>query len=150
MDTTAFLDVHIDEKTHKVTFTIKFALADVFGTHKSGTEMSARLLGWTIKDVFDRFSSPTKQLLFFNSSIHSWEDYRFHLSFSITHASRVFTHDESKKLLEALLKHNGEYYLEIHVIDTTGTYSFTVIKSKGKPFDPEGLEDSLKSYFGKI
>jgi hypothetical protein len=38
---TSDLSVHIDEETQKVSFTVKIILADVFGTHKYGAQMSA-------------------------------------------------------------------------------------------------------------
>jgi hypothetical protein len=95
------------------------------------------------------FRHPETKLLFFLSSIHRYEDNKpvLHLQFSTTYAGAMFTHDESKRLLEALLKHNGEYDLEIHVIDTKGAYSFPVIKGTGMPIDPEMIEDYLKEYF---
>ena len=144
------LEPSIDKETQKVSFVIKITLADVFGTHKYGAEMSARDLGWTIKDVYNMFNHPKARLSFYTSTIHYDDDgTRLGLYFSTTYASARFTHEESKRILEALLRHNGKYDLEIQVIDEARTHSFPAIKGTGKPIDPENIQKYLKLYFSR-
>jgi hypothetical protein len=141
------IEYTIDEETQRVLFiaTIKYEdfFTDAEMISEDGTPTAALVgafyLQMTLEDLYEFFKNPNHKIVIYADA---GRDVMV-LDLNCAYTRTKFDKEEAQQILEALLKHNGEYDLEIH-IDPESTFSSSAVSPAVPPIVVSSPEEAKK------